>query len=352
MTRNVDNNDANAVLNAVTTRSDCKACHDRLDPLASFFFPMDNAMIETSDGTNFLTGNPERWRSANKRPPAVYGKPGADIRDMGRLLVEHEKFAQCQTKRAFKILFTRDPKSNAELTLAADMATKWGPEDGYNFRKLVKRWMLSDVYTQRPKDDNPDWVRRTSPERLEIAVKDLTGFVWQRDPSTDEDHSDPNADPFRTDPIPLLTTEENGYKIIFGGINGVNVSARSVSLNASVQVVQRKLAALAADDVVTKDLGKPNDQRKLLTGVSGTEPPTTDEVAIRIHLADMARRLYGEHYATDSAAVNAWFTLYTQLYNDVSQGGTGSGKVPGTRTERAWRGVLVAMLRSPRIVLY
>ena len=28
VTRNVDNNDADAVLNAVTTRSDCKACHD------------------------------------------------------------------------------------------------------------------------------------------------------------------------------------------------------------------------------------------------------------------------------------------------------------------------------------
>jgi hypothetical protein len=358
VTRNVDNNDADAVLNAVTTRADCKACHDRLDPMASFIFPMDNADgLEDGDGTNFDTNffdlsHAERWRTANKRPPAVYGVPGTDIRDYGRSLVQNPKFAACQTERVFQMLFQRKPTSNHELTLAGDIATKWATEDGYNFRSLVKRWMLSDAYTQRPVNGDPAWVRRASPERLETLVADLTGFVWTRPPERDEDPTDPASDPPRTDPIPLVTSEKDGFKIILGGIDGTSVTGRSTSLNASVVAVQRKVAALAADYVLTNDLPLPDGQRKLLTGVTGTENPATDEAAIRAAIAHIARRMYGERYATDGPQVGNWFQLYRSLYTDGTQSGTGGNQVPGTQSERAWRGTLVAMLRSPRILIY
>jgi hypothetical protein len=349
VTRNVDNNDADAVLNAVTTRADCKACHDRLDPMASFLFPMDNVgRLEDTASDDFFSGNAERWRSANKRPPAVYGMPGTDIRDMGRLLVSHPKFAECQTRRAFRMLFLRDPKTTAELTTAADISARWPAEDGYNFRQLVKRWMLSDAYRQRPQTDGPEWVRRASPERLESLIQDLTGFVWSRDPDDDEDDADPNSDPPRTVPVPLLTTEEDGFKIILGGINGVSVSGRSYSLNASVAMVQRKVAALAAAYVLRTDLGLPDGQRRLLFGVSGTEHPTGGEAALRDRIAWLVRRLHGQRAEPGSAVVTSWWQLYRALYNDTTQ----SGQVPGTPGERAWRGLLTAMLRSPKILLY
>jgi hypothetical protein len=353
VTRNVDNNDADAVLNAVTTRVDCRACHDRLDPLASFLFPMDNAGLEDGENpTDFYSGDAERWRTANRRPPAVDGIPGTDIVDMGRLMTADPKFAQCQTKRAFRLLFLRDPKSNAELATQAQLASTWPVTDGYNFRQLVKRWMLSDVYTKRPNNDDPDWVRRASPERLELLLKDLTGFVWTRPPQDDEPDSDPTSDPPRTEPVPLLTNEEDGFKIILGGINGTSVSARSTSLNASVAMVQRKVASLAADYVVTNDLALPADQRKLLGGVTGLENPTADEATIRTDIVALVRRLYGESVAANAPTVDAWLQLYRNLYGDSTQGGTGYLQVPGAQGERAWRGLLTAMLRSPKIILY
>ena len=352
VTRNVDNNDQNAVLNAVTQRSDCKACHDRLDPMASFLFKMDNAGLEDQSATDFYRGDAERWRRANKRPPAVYGTPGSSLQDMGRLLVQHPKFAECQTKRAFKMLFLRDPQTNDELAAAADIASHWSTDDGYNFRSLVKRWMTSGVYKGRPTNDDPAWVRRTSPERLELLVSDLTGFVWNRPAQNDQDDADPNSDPPRTAPVPLLTTEENGYRIILGSINGVSVSARSFSLNASVAMVQRKLASLAADWVVAHDLVVPDDQRKLLVGVTGTDDPSKDEAAIRNAIVKLGRRMYGESWSTDAPAVDVWFDLYSNLYADQSQTGTGTQQVPGARGERAWRGLLIGMLRSPRLILY
>ncbi|HJQ82592.1 MAG TPA: DUF1549 domain-containing protein [Candidatus Binatia bacterium] len=353
VTRDVDNNDDDAVLNAVTTRADCKACHDRLDPLASFLFPIDNMQrLEDVDPADFFSGDPDRWREANRRPPAVYGVPGTDIRDLGRLLTAHPKFAECQTKRAFQLLFLRAPETSAELATAADVAQHWPTEDNYDFRRLVKRWMLSDAYRQRPADDDPEWVRRASPERLERLIANLTGFVWQRDPDDDEDDADAESDPPRTAPVPLLTTEERGFKIILGGINGVSVSGRSHSLNASVAMVQRKVAALAADHVLRTDLALPDGERKLLHGVSGAEDPVADEAALRAHVVALARRLYGQRLAPDAPQVSAWVQLYRNLWADGTQSGTEPGRVPGTAGERAWRGLLVAMLRSPKIVLY
>lgn len=349
VTRNVDNNDAGAVLSAVTTRADCKACHDRLDPMASFLFPTDNAFgLEDGNADVFWRGNPERWRTANKRPPAVYGMPGNDLRDYGRLLVEHPRFAECQTRRAFQLLFQRAPRTNRELQLAREIAERWVQEDGYRFRALVRRWMLSDAYTHRPTDPDPAWVRRASPERLETLVEDLTGFVWTRPPQNDQADDDPESDPPRTAPVPLLTTEEDGFRIILGSINGTTVSGRSYSLNAPVLAVQRKLAALAAAHVVATDLVAADGERRLLHGVRGDEDPVADEAAIRAALGRLARRLYGVRWAAADPHIDVLHRLYTALHADRSQ----AAVVPGTPGERAWRGVLVAMLRSPRLLLY
>lgn len=351
VTRNVDNNDPNAVLNAVTTREDCKACHQRLDPLASFLFPTDNAGFENNGPTDFFRGNPERWRRVNRRAPAVYGRPGMDLRDMGRLLTENEKFDQCQSKRAFRLLTGRWPQSSTELAATDAIAQQWGSADQHNFRALVRRWMQSDAYKTQPKTDNASTVRRASPERLESLFADLTGFVWNRPPDNDEDDNNPESRPNRTAPVSLLTTEERGFKIILGGINGVTVSSRSQDLNASVAVLQRKLATLAAAYVMTNDLTAPDGSRKLLNGVTGTETPD-DEAAIRAVIVQLARRLYGVRWSADGSDTSAVFQLFRALYDDRSQSGTGQNQVPGTQSERAWRGVLIAMLRSPRMLLY
>jgi hypothetical protein len=346
VTRDVDNADENAVLDAVTTRTDCRACHDRLDPMASFLFPMDNARLD-GEGDDFYSGDPERWRRANRRPPAVYGRPGLDVRDMGRLLTDDLRFDECQTRRGFELLFQREPRTNLELLELSRIASAFGA-GGHDFRAMVRAWLHSDAYTHRPLEHDPAWVRRASPERLETLVADLTGFTWQRDPENDQDDADPASDPPRTEPVALLTSEEDGYKVILGGINGESVTARATSLNAPVVIVQRKLAALAAARVVATDLAAPDAGRRLLEGVTGDEDPTLDADALRAHLARIGRRLYGVDYTPNAPEVENWLRLWTNLHRDRTE----AGGVAGTPGERAWRGVVFAMLRSPRLLLY
>jgi hypothetical protein len=339
----LDTRDEDAVLNAVTARQDCVACHKTLDPIASFLFPYDNADgLESNDGNDFFQEDRlDRWRTANRRPPALYGVPGTDLRDLGRLLTENERFAQCQTNRAFEMLFLRAPETNDELTTANDIALRWKTEDNSNFRALVRRWLLSDVYRGRPADGGAAWIRRASPERLETLVQDLTGFLWTRE-----------ADDPMLPPVPLLTSREAGFKIILGGIDGETVTKRSYSFNASVALVQRKVAALAAAYVVENDLTLPDGQRKLLNGVTGTEDPDLHDAALRTLVARIARRLYGQRFDINSDQIDVWVQLYGLLHDDRTQGGSEENEVPGTPGERAWRGLLTTMLRSPRLLLY
>jgi hypothetical protein len=189
-------------------------------------------------------------------------------------------------------------------------------------------------------EEGAQWVRRASPERFESMIKDLTGFVWL-------DESDDPAIP----PVPRLTSAD-GFKVILGGIDGVSVTKRSYTFNASVALVQRKIATLAANYVVQNDLVAPDAQRKLLAGVSGDEDPDADEAKLRGVIARIGTRLYGESFAPDSDQVDVWFLLFSLLHDDTTQAGDSDNQVPGTQGERAWRGLLTAMLRSPRMLLY
>src|SRR6185436_557928 len=139
---------------------------------------------------------------------------------------------------------------------------------------------------------------------------------------------------------PLLTTEERGFKIIMGSINGTSVTGRSNSLNAAVVTVHRKLAALAADYVVTNDLALPDAERRLLAGVRGDEDPDADAASLRTTITRLARRLYGVHYADSAPEIENWLQLYRNLYRDRTQAGDGEDQVPGAAGERAWRGLL------------
>src|SRR4029434_6063985 len=61
-------------------------------------------------------------------------------------------------------------------------------------RRAARGTDTPHAHTPRPNDDERDWVRRASPERLETMLADLTGFTWTRDPQDDEDDADPNSD--------------------------------------------------------------------------------------------------------------------------------------------------------------
>ena len=161
VTRDVDNNDAGAVLSAVTTRADCKACHDRLDPMASFLFPHRQrvrARGRRRPGLQrrlLLGRTPSAGaRRTSGRRPSTACPARTSATSGGSWWRTSRSSRECQTQRAFQLLFLRETRRRAASSPSPPRSRpSWVTEDGYNFRALVRRWMLSDAYTRRPEDD-------------------------------------------------------------------------------------------------------------------------------------------------------------------------------------------------------
>jgi hypothetical protein len=105
----------------------------------------------------------ERWRTANKRPPAVYGALGFD-RPTRRLLVRTS--ASRSGRRAFQPLL-RKPKTSREITLAAGFASS-GAEDSHLPALCSAK---KDAFTQRRE---ATVIQTGSSRQLETMLTDLT----------------------------------------------------------------------------------------------------------------------------------------------------------------------------------
>ena len=139
----VDLADVDAVANAVRDNPACAACHESLDPIASFLYGYQPArpgriseypapMYDSRDAYQ-----PGR-RLRNLREPALFGRPGVTLADLGQLIVEHPDFAPCTVRRMYAYLSQTsvDDVPNA-------LVERWAAEfveNGYNTKALLKRW--------------------------------------------------------------------------------------------------------------------------------------------------------------------------------------------------------------------
>lgn len=124
---------------AAVTRTDpgCVACHQALDPLAAFFWGFHRRFKGNFTARAYESGCDTRWESSppteyppevycypikgwipaeqqdwetwQLRPPAFYGHPGHDLRDLGAMIIEDPRFSQC-IARQFYGWFTQQDK--------------------------------------------------------------------------------------------------------------------------------------------------------------------------------------------------------------------------------------------------
>jgi len=204
-----------------------------------------------------------------------------------------------------------------------------------NAKALAKAVVLADdfrVTTPLTNDatNDPNGVRMARPWQLAHLVQDLTGFVWQTDlPISIDNHGVIGA-------VDLMRDSLFGFEVLAGGIDSVNVTLPSHTMNASAMLVLRSLAAKAAPYVVGADLALADPtQRRLLTRVAVTD---TGEDAIRGQLVDLELRLYGQFVDAQSADVTDAWTLFSSAL--AASGGD---------VRHAWTTTLFAMLQDVRI---
>jgi hypothetical protein len=242
------------------------------------------------------------------------------------------RFSLCASKR-FYAYFHQIPLEAVPADEAARLqkvlTERWSVKDLARAIVLDRAFSISHVESDDPEADRRA-LYKARPWQLARLVGDLTGFRWQL--------------PFELDIgwgniglVDMMTDSFLGFEVMYGGIDGVNVTLPSHTSNASSVSVQDALAAQAAESVVENDFAFASSRKLLTAG----DPAAADESSIRNQLVALELRLYGERHALDSVEITRGYELHQSAANAASGD-----------PRRAWKTVIYAMLVDPRIVYF
>ncbi|MEM7155919.1 MAG: DUF1585 domain-containing protein [Myxococcota bacterium] len=334
----VDLSDPEAVNEAVTNNPACVACHQSLDPLASFFWGYPgNAnpnQIPAYPVTQLYdAGSVDRWQTTTGQAPALFGKPADDMAGLGQLIADDARFSSCAARRFYAFFHQVDLSevpSEHISTLQAALV-----DSGFDAKAIVREIMLSDEFrVSHALEDEPAETlvgfKKARPSQLARLFDDLTGFRWQT-------NVDALVNNFNEGDIDLMRTNTLGFAVLAGGTDAFFVERPSSTVNTTSSLLVRTFAAEAASYVVEHDLVESPEQARLLTLV---DIGNDDESTIREQLVSLSRRIYSDELATDDEAIDDAWALWSAAY----QGSDDS--------VHAWKTTLTAMLQDLRIVYY
>jgi hypothetical protein len=310
-----------ALLAATKTDPNCLACHSGIDPLASNLFGF--WAFDDRDATELSHYHPERELLAEsllEMEPSFFGTPLPGTASLGPAVAADPRFAGCAVRTMAEAMLHRRMEPDDFATLA-DLREGF-IADGLRMPALMDaigglEEFRAGALGAAARDGDADSVatrRVLSPDQMETAVLDLTGFRWTYDGYAQ------------------LRSDLTGYRVMAGGVDGQTVSRLGSSDNVTRSLVNRRLAQAAAQAVVERDMAATADERLLLGTVLedlehvDVESPEFEAELQRLHLRIHSHRapadrieeevaLFAEVQAA-SGAQQAWSSLVSLLLRD------------------------------------
>ena len=319
--RSVNLLDQDALNDALKTNPGCAACHNSLDPLASFLWGTYYRDYDSPSDLKYY--HPERedyWEDYGGIEPAYYGQPGVGLQDLGHYIAADPRFIECAVEQVFSLMTQRDP----ELQDAPKLSL-WRNsfiESGLKMKVLFRHAAMDSEYRSTGMGDGPSSIRKmVTSDMLGSQVTDLTGFS------------------FESGGVPVLETDSGGLRTLAGGIDGNNVTRKATEPMTTLVLVQERFSQAASSYVVAHDRDNP-EQARLFHLIDFHETPKTGEAAMVAQIQSLHLRLFGHRIAADGPEVAANLELWDDLY-EVS-----------LTIEDAWAGLLTVLLRDPDFLFY
>jgi len=361
-------NDPSAVAEAVWTQDSCVGCHQVLDPLAAFFhgykeqlrrgailqaYQMDCAWDwdngEPPRGSYridhwcyplrfYVVSDEDNWDELGLRPPGYYGESATDVTDLGALIAEDPRFAQCSVRNFAGYLGELD-----RMSVPLELASAWQDvfvDSGFDAKTLVKTIIMSDAWRTAKVENDPDGtvfhagLQVIRPEQFSRTLEDLTGFRWLANQDVGGCANNGNN---CWNAVDLLNSDLYGFRSMQGGLDGYTVTHPTHTATPTKAMAMALVSQEAAGWVVGNDFTSDVADRKLLTLV---EASTSDENSVREQLAALHLRIHAEPLDPNSPEVDLSWGLWK-----------GAHDASGDPAE-AWRLVISAMLQDPRMVFY
>ena len=231
----------------------CIGCHSTLDPIASAIFGF--WWFDLYDVTEMTSYHPERENLGSyymNQEPAYFGVPLQSPSELGYHIANDHRFYTCTTKNMMSLLLRRD----IELSDFNQIITHKDAFIKGDFRlsRLISSIIQSEEYVAGSFDKmaTEEEIQKIQTKRIltasqwKTALYDLTGFEWQ------------------VDHVDLLEDDINGYRTLLGGIDSYNVTKVLTTTNLSRQITVKRISQAAAHFVVSQDLSRHVEDRKLL----------------------------------------------------------------------------------------
>ncbi|NCG17571.1 MAG: hypothetical protein GWP91_00960 [Rhodobacterales bacterium] len=360
-----------AVANAALVVPECVSCHQTMDPLASHLWGFKlmlkgnhivdafrNGCIDWQDPQhpsplpeinytwgqycypleNYLPAHEDDWEAWNIRPPSYYGSPSHDLQTLGANIAEDPRFAMCAA-RSFTGYFTQTDKMAVAYELASEHRDVF-IESGYSAKALARSIVLSSEFAIKfAPDEETVGVQVIRPEQYDRLVYDLTGFRWMA--VADEPDCAVNYNDFKGSqcwgPVNLAQSDVFGFRSMAGGIDGYLVTSPVHSPTPTKEIVMGRFAAEDAAFVVDSDLSLVVSERRLLTKLDGSD---WSEAMVRDQLVSLHWQMLGLAVVADDESINEYWALYQDRLSRDSD------------TAGAWKLIIHALLRDPRVLFY
>lgn len=334
----IDLADPEAVADAVTKNPACLACHQTLDPLASFFASYRPIYVPSdTESFPFRFFTPAFREAFSVTDPSYFGQQAGDIVELGQRLAKDDLFSLCAAKRFYSHLSQVDLGS-----VPSDLATELQSalvDSDMNAKELAKAVVMSNAFrASHGKTDaaaeNLVGLLKVGPTQLGRMVERLTGYRWQTNLPIEL-----GTGPGQVGHVDLMNDALFGFKVLAGGIDSQSVVRPSRTMSATVTLAVEGLAARAANYVVDEDF-KESDlaKRRLLTKVSDRD---TGDVVVAEQIAELQLRLYGEFAKPTDEAVQDGVKLFFAALSANDDD-----------AKRAWKVTLYAMLQDARLLYY
>lgn len=214
-------------------RSDpaCMGCHSSLDPIAATLFGFYNGIAYNAYEMD--TYHPERellGAAVMGVSPAYYGQPLSGLADLGRKVAADPRFVRCAARTAAEGLWRRDAGSDDYDTIEA--LRQVFDDSDLRFTSLLAAVTDTDEYRAAAGPAHTVTRRLMPPSMLASTLEDLSGFAWVEDG-------------YRQ-----LDSDEYGYRVLAGGVDGEQVTAPQKTPGLTWALVTREATWSAASTLV------------------------------------------------------------------------------------------------------
>ena len=317
--------DEQAISDAIRYDPACSNCHNSLDPLAAYLYGFwayaPDSYLEMS------SYHPDREHLYDDYlgvAPSYYGEPGDSLADLGQQIAADPRFPACAVEQVFGAMLDR-------AVGVDDMDALTGHREAFLDGGLTLRSLFASVvgdarYRAADTDDEAALsagaatLKIASPDLLASQIENLTGFAW-----TYAGYD-------------MMGTDQVGLRTLAGGADGASVVRNAANPNATILLVQERLAEAAASYAVAQDLTSPAGERRLFVEADLSAAPEGDQAVAQI--VHLHWRIFGQRVDDDGEEVAANLDLLADLHAASSD------------PADAWAGLLSALLRDPDFLLY